>query len=49
MRETNPADLDPVRANTAPEALKAIDTSIEEKILYYSTQPKEVLSPMSMN
>ena len=44
MRETNGGDLDPVRANTAPEALKAIDTSIEEKILYYSTQPKEVVS-----
>jgi hypothetical protein len=44
MREKNGGDPDPVRANTAPEALKAIDTSIEEKILYYSTQPKDVVS-----
>ena len=38
------AESDPVRANTKPEALRAIDTSIEEKILYYSTQPREVIS-----
>lgn len=35
---------DPVRANTTPETLRAIDTSIEQKVLYYSTQPKEVIS-----
>lgn len=38
------SESDPVRANTTPDALKAIDTSIEEKILYFSTQPKEVIS-----
>jgi hypothetical protein len=35
---------DQVRAKTAPKALRKIDTSIEEKILYYSTQPNEVIS-----
>lgn len=35
---------DPVRANTTPETLRVIDSSIEQKILYYSTQPKEVIS-----
>ena len=35
---------DPVRANTAPETLRSIDASIDEKIFYYSTQPKEVIS-----
>lgn len=40
--ETNEAD--PVRANTTPETLRQIDTTIEEKILYYSTQPKETIS-----
>ena len=38
------SETDPVRANTTPDALKAIDTSIEEKILYFSTQPKDVIS-----
>jgi hypothetical protein len=37
-------DADRVRANTKPETLKKIDTSIEEKVLYYSTQPREVIS-----
>lgn len=37
-------DADRVRANTVPNTLREIDTSIEEKILYYSTQPKEVIS-----
>ncbi len=35
---------DQVRANTTPESLKKIDTSIEEKVLYYSTQQKGVIS-----
>jgi hypothetical protein len=43
MRIVN-SETDPVRANTKPETLRRIDTSIEEKILYYSTQPKEVIS-----
>lgn len=38
------SETDPVRANTTPDSLKAIDTSIEEKILYYSMQSKEVIS-----
>jgi len=37
-------EADPVRANTTPDTLRNIDTSIEEKILFYSTQPKEVIS-----
>ena len=37
-------DADRVRANTKPETLKKIDTSIEDKVLYYSTQPREVIS-----
>ena len=37
-------ETDPVRASTEPATLKQIDTSIEEKILYYSTQPREVIS-----
>ena len=35
---------DPVRARTDPETLQKIDAAIDEKILYYSTQPKEVIS-----
>ena len=35
---------DPVRAKTRPETLQQIDAAIDEKILYYSTQPKEVIS-----
>jgi hypothetical protein len=38
------AEPDRVRANTTPQTLRQIDASIEEKILYYSTQPKEVIS-----
>ena len=38
------AQPDPVRAKTSPEALQAIDAAIDEKILYYSTQPKEAIS-----
>jgi len=37
-------EADPVRANTTPKSLKKIDTTIEEKVLYYSTQSKEVIS-----
>ena len=37
-------EADPVRANTTPEILRKIDTSIEERVLYYSTQPKEAIS-----
>src|SRR5688572_22691269 len=35
---------DPVRARTRPETLQQIDAAIDEKILYYSTQPREVIS-----
>lgn len=35
---------DPVRAGTDPETLEKIDAAIDEKILYFSTQPKEVIS-----
>lgn len=35
---------DPVRAKTNPDTLEQIDAAIDEKILYYSTQPKEVIS-----
>lgn len=41
---SSPGEIDLVRANTTPETLRSIDTSIEEKILYYSTQPREVIS-----
>lgn len=44
MEKMNRAEIDPVRANTTPETLKKIDTTIEEKVLYYSTQPREVIS-----
>ena len=40
----SPGETDPVRANTTPETLRSIDTSIEGKILYYSTQPRDVIS-----
>jgi hypothetical protein len=42
--EMDQNEMDPVRANTTPESLKKIDSTIEEKVLYYSTQPKEVIS-----
>ena len=35
---------DPVRTKTNPDTLQQIDAAIDEKILYYSTQPKEVIS-----
>jgi hypothetical protein len=35
---------DPVRAKTSAETLQQIDAAIDEKILYFSTQPKEVIS-----
>lgn len=38
------SDRDPVRANTSPESLKNIDRAMHEKVLYYSMQPREVLS-----
>ena len=44
METSNSNEGDAVRANTTPETLKKIDTTIEEKVLYYSTQPKEVIS-----
>lgn len=37
-------ESDPVRANTTPESLRNIDTSIEERIFYFSSQPKEMIS-----
>jgi hypothetical protein len=37
-------DADRVRANTSPEALKNIERTMQEKVLYYSTQPREVIS-----
>lgn len=44
MGATFSAEADRVRANTAPQALEQIDSSIEEKILYYSNQPRDVIS-----
>ena len=41
---TEANEFDRVRANTTPETLHKIDATIEEKVLYYSTQPKEVIS-----
>lgn len=41
--ETNTSG-DRVRENTAPEILARIDRSLEEKVLFYSSQPREVLS-----
>jgi len=41
---TESNEADPIRANTTPDSLRRIDTKIEEKILYYSTQPKEIIS-----
>lgn len=43
-RSSITSEGDPVRAKTSPKALRNIDTSIEEKILYYSTQPTEVIT-----
>jgi hypothetical protein len=42
--DTESNEADRVRANTKPETLRRIDSTMEEKILYYSTQPKEVIS-----
>jgi hypothetical protein len=42
--KTMSGETDPVRANTEPQTLRQIDASINEKILYYSTQPQEVIS-----
>lgn len=43
MRETMD-QADRVRANTAPETLREIDSTIEQRIRFYSRQPREVLS-----
>jgi hypothetical protein len=37
-------ESDRVRANTEPETLKRIDSTIDQKVLFYSTQPKEAIS-----
>jgi len=42
--ETLKSEGDQVRAKTTPASLKKIDRSIEEKVLYYSTQSKERIS-----
>jgi hypothetical protein len=44
MESIEPNEADRVRANTTPESLRRIDTTIEEKVLYYSTQPRHVIS-----
>lgn len=33
-----------VRGKTSPESLRKIDRTMHEKVLYYSTQPREVVS-----
>jgi len=43
MQKTN-QDADRVRANTSPAALRKIDRTMQEKVLYYATQPREVIS-----
>lgn len=42
--EPNPNVNDRVRANTSPESLDKIDRAMREKVLYYSVQPREVIS-----
>jgi hypothetical protein len=42
MENTNSPDL--VRAKTSPESLEKIDRAMHEKVLYYSSKPREVLS-----
>jgi len=42
--QANTNEPDRVRANTSPESLKGIDRAIQEKVLYYSTQPREAIS-----
>jgi hypothetical protein len=37
-------EFDAVRANTDPEVNKKIDATIEERIRFYATQPREVIS-----
>jgi hypothetical protein len=44
MKSATASESDRVRANTRPEALHQIDASIDEKILYYSTQPRDAIS-----
>jgi hypothetical protein len=41
---TTEIDSDRVRANTGPEVLEKIDARIEQKIRYYASQPKSVIS-----
>src|SRR5687767_1170497 len=42
--EIDQNEADRVRAKTTPESLRKIDVTIEEKILFYSTQSKEAIS-----
>lgn len=44
MQLTNSQETDRVRANTDPEVLRRIDEAIEQKIRFYSTQPRELIS-----
>jgi hypothetical protein len=44
MNMTYASEADRVRANTAPEVLKEIDSSIREQVTHYATQPLEVIS-----
>lgn len=37
-------DFDRVRANTNPDINQKIDSQIEERIRYYATQPRDVIS-----
>jgi hypothetical protein len=42
--QANTNEADRVRANTSPKALKNIERTMQEKVLYYSTQPREVIT-----
>ena len=44
MEVMNPGETDRVRANTRPEVLERIDHTIEERIRFYSVQPRETIS-----
>jgi hypothetical protein len=37
-------ETDPIRANTAPAVLQKIDSTIEERVRFYATQPEAVIS-----
>jgi hypothetical protein len=41
---TETFDLDRVRANTDPTVLRQIDEGIEERVRFYSAQPREVIT-----